>query len=70
MHMQKVVINVGGVEMPVMVRHEEGGFMECETVQAVNLPGDVTVHPGALLRVPTGSISASRKAWFSQPPPK
>lgn len=66
--MQKVVLNIQGLEFPAIVRFEDKGFMECETVTAIEVPGGITIHPGALLRAPIGQVATSRKAWFTSKP--
>lgn len=69
--MQKTVITIQGLEVPVAVRHEDGGFLECETISKLDIPGGITIHPGALLRVPSPGLSGDTKrsyAVFHTPP--
>ena len=63
--MQRIVIRIQGVEIPLMVRHEANGLMECETVTQVELGDGIVVYPGALMRVPVGGVDRgpSQKAW-------
>ncbi len=68
MHMQKVVVQIQGLEFPVMIRHEENGVMECETIIPIEVPGGITIHPGALIRVPQSQLTNSKKAWFTTSP--
>lgn len=51
--MQKAVVTIQGVEIPLLVRHEDKGFLECEIVASVDLGDGITVHPGALIRIPS-----------------
>lgn len=62
MQMQKTVLKIQGVDVPVWVRHEEKGLMECETLQPVEFDG-ITVYPGCKLRAPVSSISRNQKSW-------
>jgi hypothetical protein len=54
--MQKTVVTIQGMEVPLIIRHEDKTHRECETVVPLEIPGGITLHPGALLRIPVSGL--------------
>lgn len=62
--MQKTVIRIAGIEIPAIVRHEHGGYLECETVIPVEV-GGVVIYPGALIKVQSDKMIEQNKKSYA-----